>query len=203
MKIFNSKKRLVILSLAATLTLGAAAVEAGAIGPELSLRGTGKFCLTTDAARALAKQNVTLQPIAPATGSGNCVTLPGAGKLSMNLTGGDIPLTGGMRFANADHRLEVTNLHIHTGKSSTTADFARDGAAPKNVDFLHYEVSTRTISISPGAVDSKSVPLNITSQAATAFTDTFVTTPAGPGTALFVFDGHAEIVNPLSGPLKP
>ncbi len=98
-----------------------------------------------------------------------------------------------MRFTGGGHRLDVTNLHIHSGKSSTTADFSTDGTTPTNIDFLHYEVSLRTISISPGAVDSKSVPLNITAPAASAFTDTFAISPAAPDTPLFVFGGHAEI----------
>ncbi|MEU7068130.1 HtaA domain-containing protein [Streptomyces sp. NPDC046161] len=198
MKIFRSKKRLVVCSLAAVAGLGVTAVHAEAIGPELPLRGTGTLCLSPDAARTLAARNVTMQPIAPATTTAtNCVTLPGSGTLSADLSGGEIPLQGGMRFSDASHRLDVTNLHIYPGKGSTTADFAQDGAAPTNIDFAHYEVSPRTVSISPSSVDSKSVPVNLTAPGAAAFINAFGTSPVAVNTPAFVFDGHAEIVNPF------
>ncbi len=204
-KIFNSKKRVSLLALAAAAILGATAVEAGAIGSDLPLRGTGTFCLSQEAADALATQGVTLEATALATASGNCVTLPGAGTLSPDLTGGELPLQGGMRFATPGHRLDVTNLriHVHIDEGSTSADVSQDGAPATTIDLFHYPVSLGRVSFTPTTVDTRNIPLTLTTPATAAFTDTFGDSPVAAGAPLFIFDGHAEVTNPLSGFGKP
>ncbi|MEU9097337.1 HtaA domain-containing protein [Streptomyces sp. NPDC048361] len=205
MKIFNSKKRVVVLVLAATSVLGIAAVQAGAIGADLPLRGSGTFCLSPNAERTLTAQNVTLKAIAPATSTGRCVTLPGAGNLSPNLSGGEMPLKGGMRFTGSDHRLDVTNLHIHIkiGEGSTSADVAQDGAPATHVDFFHYPVSLDRVSFTPTTVDTTNIPLKLTAPGAAAFTNAFGTGTTAAHDPLFLFDGHAQVTNPLGGIPKP
>ncbi|MFD4737615.1 HtaA domain-containing protein [Streptomyces sp. NPDC058412] len=202
MKIINSKKRLVILSLAAVAALGGTAIAAG-IGPELPLRGSGTFCLSPDAARTLAAQNTTLAAIAPATAADNCVTLPGTGTLSADLLGGEIPLQGGMRFTGAGHQLDVTNVHIHVGQRTTSADIAQNGAQAKNLDLFHYTLSPSTVAVTPRTVNATSIPLNLTAPGATAFTDTFGSSPAKAGDPLFTFDGRAEFTTPFSHVATP
>ncbi|MFJ6798903.1 HtaA domain-containing protein [Streptomyces sp. NPDC091268] len=205
MKILNSKKRVVVLALAATAALGTAAVQAGAIGAELPLRGSGTFCLSPNAERTLAAQNVTLEAIAPATSTGKCVTLPGAGNLSPDLSGGEIPLQGGMRFTGAEHRLDVTNLriHINLGEGSTSADVAQDGATATHIDFFRYPVSLDRVSFTPTTVDTTNIPLKLTAPGAAAFTNAFGTGTTQAHDPLFLFDGHAQVTNPLGGLPRP
>ncbi|MFD9516818.1 HtaA domain-containing protein [Streptomyces sp. NPDC059979] len=205
MKILNSKRRVTVLVLAATAALGVTALEAGAIGPDLPLRGSGTFCLSPDAERTLAAQNVKLEPIAPATANGNCLTLPGSGILKPDLSGGELPLEGGMRFATAEHRLDVTNLRIHIklGEGSTSADVAQDNETAQHLDFFRYPVSLDRVSFTPRTVDTANIPLKLATPGAEAFTKAF-----GPGTTaahdpLFIFGGHSEITNPLGGLPRP
>lgn len=201
MKILNSKKRVVVLALAATAALGIAAVQAGAIGADLPLRGNGTFCLSPNAERTLAAQNVTLEAIAPATSNGKCFTLPGAGNLSPDLSGGELPLQGGMRFASPDHRLDLTNLQIHIklGEGSTSADVAQDGAAATHLDFFRYPVSLDRVSFTPTTVDTTNIPLKLATPGATAFTNAFGTGTTAAHDPFFLFDGHAQVTNPLGG----
>ncbi|MBT2493929.1 HtaA domain-containing protein [Streptomyces sp. ISL-96] len=201
-KIINSKKRLVILSLAAAAALGGTAMAAGA-SPELPLRGSGTFCLAPDAARTLTTQNMSLEAIAPATAADNCVTLPGTGTLSADLLGGDIPLEGGMRFTGAGHQLDVSNVHIHVGKRSTSADIVQTASAAKNVDFLHYTLSPSTVSVTPRTVNAASIPLNLTTPGAVAFTDALGSSPVKAGEPLFTFDGRAEFTTPFNDVTMP
>ncbi|GAB2729256.1 HtaA domain-containing protein [Kitasatospora kifunensis] len=205
MKIFATKKRAVILALATTATLGVTAVGAGAIGSELPLRGTGTFCLSPAATQALAARNMTLEAIAPATATGNCVTLPGTGKLAPDLTGGEIPLQGGMRFSTPGHQLDVTNMriHVHPGQGSTSADVSPDGSPATNIDLFHYPLSLDRVSFTPTTVDTKDFPLSLTDRGATAFTGAFGDSPVTVGEPLFLFTGHAEITNPLDGFSQP
>ncbi|MGW2586228.1 hypothetical protein ACWCYZ_33805 [Streptomyces virginiae] len=203
MKIFNSKKRLVLLSLAAAATVGVTAVAAGAVGPGLSLRGHGTLCLVPEAARALEARQVKLEAIAPATAAGNCVTLPGAGTLQPDLTGGEIPLEGGLRFSDAGHRLDVTHVHLHPGARYASADVAKDGAPASNIDLYRFELSLRTVSVGLRTVDTTPIPVNITAPAAAAFTDAFGASPAAAGAPLFTFEGHGEITNPIGSFPKP
>jgi hypothetical protein len=48
-------------------------------------------------------------------------------------------------------------------------------------------------------VDTQGVPLSLTEPAATALADAFGDSPVPAGDPLFIFDGHAEITNPLAG----
>ncbi|MFD9409373.1 HtaA domain-containing protein [Streptomyces sp. NPDC059989] len=205
MNIFNSKKRVVVLALAATAAFGITAVQAGAIGADLPLRGSGTFCLSPNAERTLAAQNVTLEAIAPATSTGNCVTLPGAGNLSPDLSGGEMPLQGGMRFTGSQHRIDVTNLHIHIkiGEGSTSADIAQDGAPATHVDFFHYPVSLDKVSFTPTTVDTKNIPLKLAAPGAAAFTNAFGAGTTAAHDPLFLFDGHAQVTNPFGSLPKP
>nr|BFD89201.1 hypothetical protein KitaXyl93_05610 [Kitasatospora sp. Xyl93] len=204
MKIFTSKKRTVVLTLLTATALGITA-QAGAIGADLPIRGSGTFCLSPNAEHTLAAQNVTLEAIAPATRTGNCVTLRGSGTLASDLSSGGGPFQGGMRFASSEHRLDVTNLNIHIklGEGSTSADVAQDGAAATHVDFFHYPVALDLVSFTPTTVDTKNIPLKLAAPGEAAFTNAF-----GPGTTaafdpLFLFDGHAQITNPFAGVPKP
>lgn len=205
-KILNSKKRVVLLSLAVAATLGATAVQAGAVKADLPLKGSGTVCLTPDAVRALAAQNLILEATGAATAAGDCITFPGSGTLSPDLTGGELPLQGGMRFSGAGHRLDATSLvvHIRLGQGSTSADVSQDGGAPaKNTDLFHYPVALSQVSFTPTTVDTRNVPLNLTTAGVTAFESAFGQSPVAAGTPLFTFDGHAQITNPLGGFPKP
>ncbi|MCT9091616.1 HtaA domain-containing protein [Streptomyces sp. ASQP_92] len=205
-KIFHSKKRVAALALTAAALVSITAVQAGAFAPSLPVRGKGTVCLTTEAARALTTQGLTFGAVAPATGDGNCVTFPGSGSLSPNLTGGEIPLKGGMRFAGRGHRLDLTNvqIHIRLGEGYTSADAAADGGpAAKNIELFRYPVSLNRVTFTPTTVDTKGIPLSLTAAGGAAFTKAFAATPVAVGKALFTFDGHAEITNPFSGLPKP
>ncbi|MFI8275533.1 HtaA domain-containing protein [Streptomyces sp. NPDC085929] len=195
MKIFKTKKRMVMLSLAACTVVGLCAIEAGAIGSVLSLRGSATFCLSPDAARALADQKVTLEATGPATASGNCVKLPGKGTLKTDLTGGELPLEGGMRFTSADHRLDLSNLNIHIrlGEGYTSADVSQDGAPAANADFLRFPVSPGQVSFTPTSVDTRNNPVKLSPAGTAAFTNAFGATPVLAGAPLFVFDGHGAV----------
>lgn len=205
MKILNSKKRVVALALAAVAATGATAVQAGAISPTIPLRGSGTVCLTPEAARALATQGVKFEAIAPATAAGTCVRLPGTGTLAPDLTGGELPLQGGMRFSSSGHRLDLTDVrvHIHIVEGNTTADASQNGAPARNIELVRFPVSLSRVSFTPTTVDTRNVPLNLTAPGAAAFTSAFGTSPVAVGTPLFTFDGHGEITNPLSGPALP
>ncbi|MEV7729180.1 hypothetical protein AB0P15_31295 [Streptomyces sp. NPDC087917] len=200
MKIYWSKKRLLVLCMALTAVLGVTAVQAGAVDVDLKVKGKGVFCLAPAARRALAANGVTLEPIAPATGSGDCVTLPGTGTLKPDLTGGELPLEGGMRFSGAGHRLEATHLviHVRLGEGSTSADIAQDGAAPTGVSLFHYPIARSSVSLTPTSVTVKDTPLALTAPGTAAFTQAFGSSPTSDGNPLFLFDGNAEIINPFA-----
>ncbi|MFF4369481.1 HtaA domain-containing protein [Streptomyces sp. NPDC001594] len=201
MKIFNSKKRVAALALTAAALVSITAVQAGAIAADLPVRGKGTVCLTPEAARALVTQGLTFEAIAPATGDGSCVTFPGSGSLSPNLTGGEIPLEGGMRFTARGHQLDLTKVHIHIrlGEGYTSVDAAADGGPAKNIELFRYPVSLNRVTFTPTTVDTKDIPLSLTAPGAAAFTEAFAATPVAAGETLVTFDGHAEITNPFGG----
>ncbi|GLX34273.1 hypothetical protein Sros01_03460 [Streptomyces roseochromogenus] len=196
---------MVLLSVAATVVIAVAAVQAGAIGTDLHIRGESTFCLSPEAARALAEQKVEMEPIAPATASGTCVTLPGAGTMAPDITSADIPLTGGMRFTGAGHRLDVTNLrgHVRIGEGSTSADLAKDQEPATNVDFVHWPVSLSRVSLTPTTASMKNNPVTLTPEGTAAFTRAFGAGPTPDGTPLFLFEGKGELSNPFRGSAKP
>ncbi|MFF4369469.1 hypothetical protein [Streptomyces sp. NPDC001594] len=200
MKFPGSKKRLAVLSTAAVVAVGVAAVQAGAIAADLSLRGTGTYCLSPEAVRTLAVQGVTLEAIAPATVDGTCLSMPGAGTLARDLSGGEVPLEGGMRFSGAGHRLDITNSigHARIGEGNNTADVAVDDEAATNVDFIHWPLSVSRVSFTPTSVSIKDNPVTLTDAANTAFTKAFGASPTAEGEPLFFFTGQAEITNPFS-----
>ncbi|MEV6048355.1 HtaA domain-containing protein [Streptomyces xanthochromogenes] len=205
MKILGSKKRVAVLTLAVGATLAATAVQAGAVKAELPLQGSGTVCLTQEAARALDAQHVTISATGAATGSGNCVTFPGSGTLSPDLTGGELPLQGGMRFARGGSHLDMTHLviHIRLGKGHTSADIAQNGAPGKNTTVFRFPVSLSKVSFTPATVDTKDIPLTLTSEGATAFADTFGVAPLPADAPLLAFDGQARITSPFGGLPKP
>lgn len=205
MRIFSSKKRVVLLSLAATVTIAVAAVQAGAIGTDLHVRGKSIFCLTPEAAQALAAKDIKLLPIAPATTSGNCVTQPGDGTMSPDVTSADIPLAGGIRFESAEHRLDVTNLrgHVRIGQGSTSADVAQDSGAAKNIDFLHWPISLSRVSLTPTTASMKDNPVTLTAAGVAAFTRAFGGSPTSGDAPLFMFEGKGELTNPFGALPKP
>ncbi|MGW7103830.1 HtaA domain-containing protein [Streptomyces sp. NPDC054838] len=199
MKSVLSKKRLVVLS-AAAVVLGVGAVQAGAIAADLNLRGAGTFCLSPETARSLATQEVTLEAIAPATARGTCVTMPGTGTLAPDLTGGEVPLEGGMRFKGAGHRLDITKMsgHVRLGEGYNTADVAVDGETAANFDIAHWPVSMSRVSFTPTTVSMKDNPLTLTDAAKKAFAKAFGASPTAEGAPLFLFTGQAEITNPFA-----
>ncbi len=205
MKFSCSKKRLVVLSITGAVVLGLGAVQAGALAANLHLRGEGTFCLSPEAARNLAAKRVTLEAIAPATVDGTCVTMPGAGTLAPDLTGGEVPLEGGMRFQGAGHRLDITHMsgHVRINEGYNTADVAVDGGPAANLDIAHWPVSVSRVSITPTTVSMKDNPLTLTDAAKGAFTKAFGAGPTADGEALFLFTGKAEITNPFGGVPKP
>ncbi|MEV7441303.1 HtaA domain-containing protein [Streptomyces sp. NPDC091204] len=195
MKIFSTKKRVAVLSLAAVAVVGAGAIQAGAIGTDLTVRGSGTFCLTSDAARALADQKVALEPTGAATASGNCITLPGSGTVSPTLTGGELPLEGGMRFTSTTHQLDVTKftIHVRIGEGYTSATVAQDAEPASDIDIFRFPVSLSLVSFTPRSVDTKNAPVMLSSDGAAAFTRAFGAAPVASGKQLFTFDGHGEI----------
>lgn len=204
-KNLSSKKRLILLSLAATVITVVAGVQAGAIGTDLRVRGDAIFCLTPEAAAALAEQAVQVEPIAPATASGTCLTLPGAGTMAPDVTSVDIPLTGGMRFTGGGHQLDVTNLRgsASLGAGSTTADVAQDGGPATNVDFVHWPISLSRVSITPTTVSMKDNPVKLTADGTAAFVRAFGAAPTPGDTPLFLFEGKGGLSNPFRNPAKP
>lgn len=198
-KISGSKKRLAVLSIAAAITLGAAAVQAGAIAANLNLRGKGTYCLSPGAARNLAAQGITLEAIAPATVAGTCLTMPGTGTVARDLSGGEVPLEGGMRFSAPGHRLDITNSigHVRVGEGNNTADIAVDGGAATNVDFIHWPLSMSRVSFTPTSASLKDNPVTLTDAAKASFSKAFGASPTAQGEPLFFFTGQAEITNPF------
>lgn len=205
MKKFSSKKRAVLLSCAAAVVIAVAAVQAGAIGTDLHVRGESTFCLTPEAARTLAEQGVVVEPIAPATASGTCLTLPGAGTLAPDVTSADVPLTGGMRFTGGGHRLEVTGLrgHVRFGAGSTSADLAQDGGPVTNVDFVHWPISLSRVSMTPTTVSMKDNPVTLTAEGTAAFVRAFGAGPTAGNAPLWLFEGKGELSNPFRSAAKP
>ncbi|MFK0045972.1 hypothetical protein ACIQU4_17995 [Streptomyces sp. NPDC090741] len=205
MKIFSSKGRLAFIAGAAMVTLGVAAAQVGAFAPTLQLRGEGTYCLAPDAASALKAHGVTLEAIAPATVNGDCVAMSGAGTLAPDLSSGEVPIKGGMRFSSALHRLDITNLHAHVGigEGSNTADVAQDGGPATNIDFIHWPVSLSNISMTPTSGSITHNPVTLTPGAAQVFTNAFGTSPTAGSEPLFYFDGKAKLSNPFSGLTTP
>lgn len=201
----SSKKRLILLSVGAAVIAAVAAVQAGAIGSAVPIRGTNTFCLTSEAARTLAEQKVGVEPIAPATASGNCVTLRGTGSLAPDVTSGEGTLTGGVRFTGGGHRLDVTNLqgHIRFGEGSTTADLAQDGGPVANVDFLHWPISLGRVSMTPTTASMKDNPVTLTAAGTAAFARAFGAGPTPGNTPLWLYEGKGELSNPFRSPAKP
>ncbi|MFD9406499.1 hypothetical protein ACFWBN_05650 [Streptomyces sp. NPDC059989] len=124
-------------------------------------------------------------------------SIPGAGTLQPDLTGGEIPLEGGLRFSDAGHRLDVTHVHLHPGARYAGADVAKDGALASNIDLYRFELSLKTGSVGLRTVDTTPIPVNIAAPAAEAFTNAFGACPAAAGAPLFTFEGHGEITNPI------
>ncbi|MFD3875348.1 hypothetical protein [Streptomyces sp. NPDC058623] len=199
------KKRLAVLSVAAVVSVGVASVQAGAIGTELKLRGKATFCLSPEAARTLAAQSVTLEAIAPATVSGTCLTMPGTGTLASDISGGELLLQGGMRFAGTGHRLGITNMksHIRVGEGFDTADVAVDDEPAKNLTIDRWPVSVSRVAISPTSVTAKDNPVTLTDAAKAAFTKAFGASPTAAGEPMFIFTAQAEITNPFGALPKP
>ncbi|MEU9178407.1 HtaA domain-containing protein [Streptomyces sp. NPDC048550] len=201
----RSKKRFILLSVAATVIAAVAAVQAGAIGSAVQIRGTNTFCLTPEAARTLAEQKVEVEPIAPATASGTCVSMQGTGTIAPDVTSGDGTLTGGMRFTGGGHRLDITNLqgHIRFGEGSTTADLAQDGGPLTNIDFLHWPISLSRVSMTPTTASMKDNPVTLTAKGTAAFTRAFGASPTPGNTPLWRYEGKGELTNPFRSPAKP
>ncbi|MFI1252862.1 HtaA domain-containing protein [Streptomyces netropsis] len=131
-----------------------------------------------------------------ATTNGTCVTMPGTGTISTDLLSGEIPAQGGMRFAGANHKLDVTNLRLHIGSRTTSADVSVDGGPATNVDFLHYTLDPTKYSVTPTTVSTKPMPLNLTSPGRNAFTTAFAASPVEAGQRLFDFSGEAKFTKP-------
>ncbi|MEV6735104.1 MULTISPECIES: HtaA domain-containing protein [unclassified Streptomyces] len=204
-KNYSVKKRLILLSVAATAIAAVAAVQAGAIGSAFQIRGTNTFCLAPEAARTLTEQKVEVEPIAPATASGTCVTLQGTGTLAPDVTSGEGTLTGGMRFTGGGHRLEVTNLqgHVRFGEGSTSADLAQDGGPVTNVDFAHWPISLSRVSMTPTTASMKDNPVTLTDKGTAAFVHAFGAGPTPGNTPLWSYEGKGELSNPFRSPAKP
>lgn len=182
------------------------AVQAGALAVDLNLRGKGTFCLSPEAARTLAAQSVTLEAIAPATVDGTCLTMPGAGTLAPDLTGGEVPLEGGMRFTSAaGHHLDIVRMsgHVRLNEGYNTADVAVDDETAVNLDIAHWPVSMSRVAITPTTVSMKDNPLTLTDAAKTAFTRAFGASPTAEGEPIFLFTGQGEITNPFGRLPKP
>ncbi|OEJ35229.1 hypothetical protein [Streptomyces subrutilus] len=206
MKSPGSKKRLVVLSITAAVALGVATVQAGAIAADVNVRGKGAYCLSSDAARNLTAQGVTLEAVAPATIDDTCVTMPGAGTVAPDLTGGQVPLEGGMRFTSATgHHLDITHMigHVRIGEGYNTADVAVDNEAAVNLDIAHWPVSMSRVSITPTTASMKDIPLTLTADARAAFIRAFGASPTAKDEPIFLFTGQGAITNPFSQLPKP
>ncbi len=141
----------------------------------------------------------------PGTAAGTCVTLPGTGTLQPDLTGGELPLEGGLRFSRAGHRLEATHLviHVRLGEGTTSADLSEDGGAATRSDLFQYPIARSSDALTPTSVGVKRMPQALTAGGTEAFTHAFGSSPTPGSNPLFLFDGNAEITNPFGALPKP
>ncbi|MEU9194574.1 HtaA domain-containing protein [Streptomyces hundungensis] len=205
MRILRTKKRIAALSLTATAVITLGAIQAEALVLNVPVRGKATQCLAPEAERVLAAQKVQMESIGSASVSGSCLTYTGTGTVSPKLTGGKIPIDGGMRFANAGHRLEITNMtvNIKLGTGYTSADVSQDGAPRTNITLFSFPVSLSDVTFTPTTVETKGVPVSLAKAGDQAFTKAFGNDVAAAGSPLFIFRARGEITSPLANITGP
>jgi hypothetical protein len=190
-------KRLISVPLASVAALGLTVAGAAAVGAELPIQGEAELCLTPEATESLDREGITMAGTGDAKTAGDCVTLPGSGKVTIDLVSGELAFEGGLRFADAHHRLDVTNLRAHVKDRTTTADVSVDGGPATNVDFFYYEITSSNVSVKFPAAETKGMGLRLTQPNATAFDQAFGTSPVTVGSDLFTMEATARFTNPL------
>ncbi|MBV6696249.1 hypothetical protein [Kitasatospora aureofaciens] len=190
----------------AVLALGLAApVEAaspaGAIGPQVPVKGATTFCLTPAADQALKAQHVDLRATAPATldttGPTPCVSFPiTSGAVALDLISGGAPLDGAIAFVRTTDgsRADFTHLFSNVTRRTVTAVARVNYGPAAEIDFLTYTVSTDHVRLGLDGIDAAGLPLNLAPAGAQTFRQALGTSPLAAGQQLFAGDGHVDLV---------
>ena len=81
-------------------------------------------------------------------------------------------------------QIDMTHLvvHIRLGEGHTSADISQNESPGKNAEVFRFPVSLSRVTFTPTTVNIKNVPLTLTAEGTTAFTDTFGVAPLSADT---------------------
>ncbi|WP_030664101.1 hypothetical protein [Streptomyces rimosus] len=159
-------------------------------------KGTGDFCLTPGATRALAKAHVRLTAIRPARLTGTrerrCVSTPiTGGAFNRGLTQGEMHFDGGFDFTRGARHLRVNHLKADLATGRVSGDVR--GARPARTAFLAFKLDRKQARLASGKINSGRIAFTLTDQGAASFRSAFGTAPVKAGDQLFEGVGTAEI----------
>ncbi|MEU2789833.1 hypothetical protein [Streptomyces sp. NPDC007100] len=161
-------------------------------------KGSGDFCLTPGATRALAKAHVRLTAIRPARLTGNrerlCATTPiTGGSVNRSATKGEIDFDGGFDFTRGGRHLRVNHLKADFATGRVSGDVR--GARPARTAFLAFKQDPKKVRFRAGKVTART-EFTLTSHGAASFKSAFGTAPVAAGEQLFEGDGTADVQLP-------
>ncbi|RSO20581.1 hypothetical protein DMH15_35920 [Streptomyces sp. WAC 06725] len=162
-------------------------------------KGTGTFCLTPGATRALAKAHVRLNAIRPARLTGTherrCVATPiTGGTFNRALTRGEMHFDGGFEFTRGGRYLRVNHLKADVATGRVSGDVR--GARPARTAFLAFKLDRKQFRLASGKINSGRIAFTLTDQGAASFKAAFGATPVKAGDQLFEGTGSAELRTP-------
>ncbi|KAA6212578.1 hypothetical protein CP973_24695 [Streptomyces albofaciens JCM 4342] len=162
-------------------------------------KGTGNFCLTPGATRALATAHVRLTAIRPARPTGTherpCVTTPiTGGAVNRALTRGEMYFDGGFDFTRGARHLRVNHLKADLATGRVSGDVR--GARPARTAFLAFKLDREQIRLASGKVNSGRIVFTLTDQGAASFKSAFGAAPVKSGDQLFEGVGSMEVRAP-------
>ncbi|MFD7662689.1 hypothetical protein [Streptomyces sp. NPDC059788] len=158
-------------------------------------KGSGTFCLTPAATRALAREHVRLNALRPARTTGTherrCVTTPiTGGSFNRAVNKGEMHFDGGFEFTRGGRYLRVDHLKADFATGRISGDVR--GARPARTAFLAFTVDRKQVRVSSGKVTAR-IAFTLTNQGAASFKSAFGAAPVRAGEQLFEGTGSAEV----------
>jgi hypothetical protein len=168
-----------------------------AAAPQLSLDGSGKFCLATHAASHLRNAGITMQPAGNAKidpTRPECLILPFAGAtLAPDLSEGGADLGGSINFTRGLQVLNLTHIHADIARGTITADATVNGTPHPGVAMTTFTVDTDRISLTPTSVHVTDLPMPLTLAGQDIFTSAFADSPAAAPETFFETSGEGHL----------
>lgn len=197
------------LAVSVTTALSTAPASASTLPPLLKVKsGTANLCLGPAAQSALDTAHIGMSTGAPAqlvsTAPQPCATTHVTeGAITLGLTDGSFPFHGTITFTRAADRAALTFSDITvTFAVPSTATAVVNGDTAHPITWLTFIPLPGNIMTDGRYLIAHDVPLNLTPAGATAFTNTFGTTPLPAGQPLFLGTGYGELETGLL-PLVP